>query len=110
MDSELKKCPFCGGVVDVDMGTIGGIFKCQECSAKVYIFQDTEKDTIAAWNHRADHIHQSVKMVEFTKDELKAIGSLIFRAYPNGGKMNDIESSILAKCEAAMKGVDDERR
>lgn len=39
----------------------------------------------------------------FTREELKAIGSLVFRAYPNGGTMSEVEHSILAKCEAALK-------
>lgn len=96
MDSKLKKCPLCGGEAEVFLGDDWYV-ECKSCLANTTHYS-VKADAIAAWNQRAD-------APMFTREELEAIGSLVFRAYPNGGIMSEVEHSILAKCEAALKGA-----
>lgn len=54
--AKLKKCPFCGGTAHImKMGFPHWVY-CEECGAKVQGRTFEEKDSVAAWNKRADEI------------------------------------------------------
>lgn len=51
---KLKPCPFCGGEAKImKMGYPHWIY-CLECGAKVHGGTTSEKDSIKAWNRRAE--------------------------------------------------------
>lgn len=51
-ENELKRCPFCGGEADVDVGNFGGmICYCKTCFAQGKQCE-TEAEAIRAWNTR----------------------------------------------------------
>ena len=51
---KLKPCPFCGGEARVmDMGYPHWVY-CTKCGAKVHGRTNDEKDSIEAWNRRAE--------------------------------------------------------
>ena len=55
MTEKLKPCPFCGGgeAKIMKMGYPHWIY-CLECGAKVHGRTTDEKDSIEAWNRRAE--------------------------------------------------------
>ena len=51
---KLKPCPFCGGEAKImKMGYPHWVY-CLECGAKVHGGTTSEKDSIKAWNRRAE--------------------------------------------------------
>lgn len=57
--AELKKCPFCGGVVRIESAGIIDIYHihCPKCGAEVTFFRRkaadrTQAKVIEAWNRR----------------------------------------------------------
>ena len=52
--TELKPCPFCGGEAKIsDMGYPHWVF-CEKCGARIHGYTTDERDSIEAWNRRAD--------------------------------------------------------
>ena len=61
-NEQLKPCPFCGGIAEYTITTIGrkctvkltlyGV-ECRECSANVGMFE-TKKEAATEWNRRAN--------------------------------------------------------
>ncbi len=52
---KLKKCPFCGGDVNLFIGFMAGLpmIVCGKCSATVsFGGKETKEQTIKAWNRR----------------------------------------------------------
>lgn len=40
-EQELKRCPFCGGLPEVGMGTDGARIRCSVCGVSTEYFRDT---------------------------------------------------------------------
>lgn len=38
---QLKRCPFCGGMAEVDMGTDGARIRCSVCGVSTEYYKDT---------------------------------------------------------------------
>ena len=65
---RLKPCPFCGGEAKImKMGYPHWVY-CLECGAKVHGGTSSEKDSIKAWNRRAERSEESFCTHCKTKD------------------------------------------
>lgn len=57
---KLKRCPFCGGEADVETGVDFGFYvECQQCGCLLGKgsgcgYYDTIKESVIAWNRRAE--------------------------------------------------------
>ena len=59
-EPKLEPCPFCGGEAKVmDMGYPHWVY-CKNCGAKVHGGTHDEKDSIQAWNRRANQTTVSI--------------------------------------------------
>lgn len=103
MNFELKPCPFCGNVAAIwrneryDTYTVF----CTDCNAEIKVCFSREA-AVDAWNNRV--------LPPFTPDELKEI-RLMFdigvRKRPDS-RWVEIWQSIVDKCDAALKGANNE--
>lgn len=65
---KLKPCPFCGGEAKImKMGYPHWVY-CLQCGAKVHGGTISEKDSIKAWNRRAERNEESFCTHCKTKD------------------------------------------
>ena len=102
MNFELKPCPFCGGkaIIDGCDDTLW-IVICKKCNASIG-YKYTKEEAIEEWNWRIEPT--------FTPDELKEI-RLMFdigvRKLPDS-RWVEIWQSIVDKCDAVLKGTDNE--
>lgn len=76
--------------------------ECSESRAKIcthgdYCFFSPNTQAFEA------RICELTKQCIFTKSELETIGSLLFKAYPDGGTMSDSEYAIYTKCISILK-------
>ena len=56
METELERCPFCGGKAKIFFGIIAGLTMvvCDDCKATVsFGGNETRLETIKCWNRRA---------------------------------------------------------
>ena len=54
MSEELKRCPFCGGQINMVCGTDGvGYVFCGVCNAEGPL-EKSKEEAVAAWNRRAN--------------------------------------------------------
>lgn len=79
--SDLKPCPFCGGVARVYRYTIGDCnpedqttIECDGCAAEgpTFSHEDAETKAVKAWNTRADHLPGTKEMINPTVREIIA--------------------------------------
>lgn len=103
MNFELKPCPFCGNVAAIWRDEKYGIYTvfCTDCNAEIKVCFSREA-AVDAWNNRI--------LPPFTPDELKEI-RLMFdigvRKLPDS-RWVEIWQSIVDKCDAVLKGTDNE--
>lgn len=74
--SEIKNCPFCGGVADIWTRSAYSFVECEQCEAEGPPAAEAS-DAIDAWNSRATPSGYALVPVEPTEEMLK-LGS---RAY-----------------------------
>ena len=100
VSDELKPCPFCGGEAEFleDEFFCHYSVACTECGAGTDAY-GVERDAIEAWNGR-------IKPT-FTPDELDAIRRNVCDRQAER-ELSKIEQSIIDKCDARLKGVQDD--
>ena len=101
VSDELKQCPFCGGEAELSEDEFFCRYSvaCTECGAGTDAYGN-ERDAMDAWNKRIEPT--------FTSDELDTIRRNI-RDCRSERELSKIEQSIIDKCNAALKGVRNER-
>lgn len=101
MNYKLKPCPFCGGKAKLFEDKDYQIYSvtCTECDAGTNRY-GIRRDAIEAWNGRVQ--------LMFTLDELDAIRRNVCDCRAER-ELSKIEQSIIDKCDAHLKGVQNER-
>lgn len=95
MNFELKPCPFCGASAKIEP-----LFD----DFYIEIFDDRPTKPIYATKQEAVNAWNKCVQPNFTPDELDAIRRMFRDRYPRARELPEIEQSIIAKCDAVLKG------
>lgn len=98
--AELKKCPFCGGEVQiytesVDAETEVYHFECGSCNSDTYFDYADREEAIEAWNNRATESEIRAKAIDEFAERVSTFGTYDY----HGNKIDVLEIAEQLKGE-----------